>query len=253
MGKIDSLVGCIKYVEIEVNSRCNRKCSYCPVSLSHNKLEMLPEFMRADVFKRIISQLLRINYAGVISYHFYNEPLIRKDLEELVAYVRLTLPKAFQVLYTNGDGLDRRKYEELLKAGIRHLVVTRHSGQPIEERAAQTVLMHDDLIITNRGGLMSKLKKPLDQPCFSPDERLIVTVTGDVLLCCNDAGRTQVMGNIYTNDLEQIWYSETFVRARRLLKKGNREEASPICKYCDDTEYFAPGEDHHKDCFQLIK
>ncbi len=238
----------IKFVEIEVNSHCNRKCHYCPVSVL--SLPDVPLYMSNAVFSKIIDELIQVKFSGVLSYHFYNEPLLRDDLEELIVRVTNTLPDAFQVLYTNGDKLSNRRYESLCNAGIKHFIVTRHAQRPIDSRARQTVLYPEELQIVNRGGIMSKLDKPLTVPCYSPHERLIVTVTGDVLLCCNDAKRSQVMGNIADQTLKDIWFGKEFVRIREQLKKGKRYESSPICRHCDDTEYFAPGEDHHKEIFE---
>jgi 2-deoxy-scyllo-inosamine dehydrogenase (SAM-dependent) len=245
---IHSLEGCIKYAEIEVNSRCNRKCDYCPVSVLPSP--EVPLYMDDIVFNKIIEELVRIKFSGVFSYHFYNEPLLRNDLEELVIRVSSKLPDTFQVIYTNGDFLSNQRYESLCKAGINRFIVTCHSLKPIDERPRQTVQFPEDLKITNRGGIMSKLKKPLAVPCYSPSERLIVTVIGDVLVCCNDAGRTQVMGNITLQTLEDIWFGKKFVHIRGQLRESNRGRASQICRHCDDTEYFAPGEDNYKEIFK---
>lgn len=240
--------GCIKYAEIEVNSICNRKCSYCPVSVLPSP--NVPLYMDDIVFNKIIEELTRIKFSGVFSYHFYNEPLLRNDLEELICRVSIKLPNASQVLYTNGDALSEERHKSLCNAGIEHFIVTRHSQKPIDKRPKQTVQFPEDLVITNRGGIMSKLGTPLTLPCYSPNERLIVTVTGNVQLCCNDAGRTQVMGNIVEQSLEEIWFSKKFTQMRELLKKGKRAETSPICRNCDDREYFASGEDYYKDQFK---
>lgn len=245
---IHSLKGCIKYAEIEVNSKCNRKCDYCPVSVLPSP--KVPLYMDDVVFNRIIEELVRIKYSGVFSYHFYNEPLLRNDLEEMVILASSKLLNTFQVIYTNGDALSDERYKNLIRAGIDYFIVTRHSQTAIVEREKQIVQYPNDLIIVNRGGLLSKLEKPLNIPCYSPSERLVITVTGDILLCCNDAGRTQVMGNIVEQSLEEIWLTENFIRMRELLKKGNRAEASPICRYCDDKEYFSPGEERHKDLYR---
>src|SRR5262245_34621016 len=102
-------------VEIEVNSRCNRSCSYCPVSLKVNN--KIKPFMDREVFERVISQLQALDYDGRVSYHFYGEPLLRKDLEELISYTHLALPKAHLVLFSNGDFLTDARYESLIRSG----------------------------------------------------------------------------------------------------------------------------------------
>lgn len=237
----------IKYVEVEVNSRCNRACCYCPVSILPEP--DVPLYMSDAVFDKTIKELVSSKFEGVFSYHFYNEPLLRDDLEKMVDRVKHLLPETIHVLYTNGDKLSEARYHNLCNAGIDHFIITSHSRKTIPTRPKQKVLFPGNLLITNRGGTMSKLDKPLSTPCHSPNERLIVTVTGDVLICCNDAMRSFVIGNIENQNLNEIWYSPKLKYIRERLIKGKRGSASPLCKFCNDTEYKEPGHDHYKDYF----
>jgi GTP 3',8-cyclase len=227
-------------VEVEVNARCNRRCSYCPVSV----LPTPPagKIMTEELFDRILAELVRIGFKGNLSYHRYNEPLLRKDLETLVTKAKALLPAAFQLLFTNGDLLTDERYESLRRAGIDHFVVTRHDLTPIQERHNQTVQFPSDLVIINRGGFFKPLTEALRSPCYAPTDTLTITVDGDVLLCCNDAEGSQVMGNVAREGIDDIWLSPQFTRIRRLLQKGNRQDAADICRKCDDLEYFGPGE-----------
>lgn len=202
------------------------------------------------VFRQLVAALRQLRYAGRISYHFYSEPLLRPDLERLVGIVTLELPRCFQLLFSNGDLLTDQRYEALRRAGIDHFVVTRHDGSSFPGRPSQTVLVPDDLILTNRGGLLTEvaqLPTALQRPCYAPTDMLVVAANGDVLLCCDDSERTQVMGNVMVDELPAIWTSPRFRRARALLQEGRRAEASPICASCSNTEYFGPGENYQKD------
>lgn len=248
MTKEKSSLEWFSVVEAEVNSRCNRRCGYCPVSINPAPVPQVA--MTDEVFDRLISLLREIDYRGRFSFHLYNEPLLRKDLETLVSKVHSQLPEAFQLLYTNGDLLSNARYSSLRAAGIDHFLVTRHGRTPIPARENQTIQYPEDLILTNRGGMITlpiDRNLPLRTPCFAPSEMLIVTVVGDVLVCCNDAKRKNRMGNIMNQSLEEIWFSEEFLRIRRLLNEGNRANASSICAKCNDTEYFAKGENYMKD------
>lgn len=236
--------GWFSVVEMEINVRCNRRCNYCPVSV-------LPapkgdRFMSDALFDRVLAELERIGFRGNLSYHLFNEPLLRRDLETFVAKVANCLPEVFQLLFTNGDLLSEKRYLSLKMAGIDHFIVTRHGFEPIPERPDQTVQFPSDLVLINRGGFLGAQKEPLSMPCYAPSDMLIVTVDGDVLLCCDDAERRHVMGNIGSQDLEEIWFSPHFVRLRRLLQEGNRWKASDICRQCNNQEYFGPGENDHK-------
>jgi GTP 3',8-cyclase len=235
-------------VEMEVNSRCNRRCGYCPVSV-------LPtpkgdRYMSEELFDRIISELERVGFRGNLSYHLFNEPLLRRDLERLVAKVAARLPKVFQLLFTNGDLLSDERYSSLKEAGIDHFIVTRHGFEPMRQRPDQTVQFPSDLVLVNRGGFLATLEEPLTLPCYAPSEMLILTVDGDVLLCCDDAERNHVMGNIARQSLEEIWFSSRFVEIRKMLQEGKRRDASEICRQCNNREYFGPGENDHKHLYK---
>jgi len=238
-------------VEMEVNARCNRRCGYCPVSVLPTQKG--DRFMSEALFDRILDELERIDFRGNLSYHLFNEPLLRRDLETLVAKVAARLPDVFQILFTNGDLLSDKRYASLKNDGIDHFVVTRHSFEPMPERPEQTVQFPSDLILVNRGGLLGALGETLTMPCYAPTDMLILTVDGDVLLCCDDAERGHVMGNIAVQDLEEIWFSPRFVSLRRLLQEGNRREASDICRRCNNREYFGPGENDHKHLVKMAR
>ena len=136
--------------------------------------------MRVEVFSRLLDELVRIGFSGRLSYHFYNEPLLRHDLEMLVSQVSDRLPEAYQLLFTNGVLLTNKRYHSLLEAGLDSFVVTSHNNKLLPEREFQKVILPTELILTNRGGTMFTLDKSLDRPCYAPDEMLIVT---------NDANR----------------------------------------------------------------
>lgn len=233
-------------VEIEINSRCNRKCNYCPVSVLLSP--SVPKYMSDEIFERLLNELKDINFTGRISYHFYNEPLLRKDLERLVEKTSIQLPNAHQVLFTNGDFLTDERYASLRLAGIECFVVSSHSRTAYPERRFQIVRFPQDLQLTNRGGTMRHLPQTtpeiLTKLCYAPSEMLIVTVTGDIVLCYEDAERKHVMGNILEESLEQVWFSEKFVYIRGLLSRGNRTAASSLCQNCTNQAHIIPGTSH---------
>lgn len=233
----------LKNVEIEVNSRCNRRCSYCPVSI--NPAPQVPKLMPESVLARIFSELKRVHYSGRLSFHFYNEPLARKDLESIVKWARKELPRAKPVLFTNGDLLTDERYRSLIDAGINYIVVTAHSGRTHPVRDRQYVQYPDELALTNRGGILGHLPAARPDhtklPCFAPDEMLIVTVSGDVVLCYEDAFRKNVMGNLCTTSLEDLWFTKKFVRYREALRAGNRQGAALICSQCTNRAHAVAG------------
>ncbi len=229
-------------VELEVGSRCNRQCSYCPVSL--NPRPAVPVKMPTKVFDALTAQLADLSFDGRLSYHFYNEPLLRRDLDRLVSRLDLAVPQALQVLYTNGDLLDDERYDLLRTAGIDYFIVTRHSPGAYAERPFQLIQYSEDLVLTNRGGVLDHLPGPgqkmLSTPCYVPSEMVTVTVTGDVVLCYEDAHRNYVLGNVLDQHLVDIWEAPRYREYRAALAAGTRS-VSPMCSQCSNTAHARPG------------
>jgi GTP 3',8-cyclase len=225
-------------VEIEVGVRCNRACVYCPNSTLGSTAPS--SFMEAELFRRIIAQLSEIEFSGRLSFHFYNEPLMRKDLEALVTVARAALPLAHLVLYTNGDLLTDTRYHNLLKAGVDFFLVTRHGGEPMKPRLHQLVQFPRDLDLSGRAGAVVGVTEPLRRACHAPSEMLIVTVNGDVVLCHEDARREVVVGNLGRSTIREVWLGDEMERFRRHLVRGRRQEAGAVCARCDHCAYPGP-------------
>jgi len=221
-------------VEIEVNSRCNRTCSYCPNSVAPRAA---PKFMSDAMFELILERLREADFGGRLSYHFYGEPLLHPRLEALVARASAVLPEMRQVLYTNGDLLTDARYEQLLEAGIDHFIITYHDGVPSPARLQATILVPQLLQLTNRGGLVEAGPQAAALPCFAPSTMLIITITGNIVLCYEDARETEVMGNLKAESLLEIWESPRFRSVRAALAAGDREQAG-ICRRCNNRAHL---------------
>jgi radical SAM protein with 4Fe4S-binding SPASM domain len=115
----------LRIIEIETFSYCNRKCWFCPNSsidrMSTNHI--MPESM----YLNIINQLSAINFAGVVTYSRYNEPLSQKELIlKRIAQARELLPNAKMKTNTNGDYVTFDYIVELKQAGLDELYIQQY-------------------------------------------------------------------------------------------------------------------------------
>lgn len=236
-------------IELEVNSQCNMSppCPYCPNS-KYSRMEKGD--MELELFELIINQLVDMNYQGVLSFHFYGEPLLSPNIKFFVEQSRAKLPKARLTMYTNGLLLTKEKLVELTNAGVDMWTVTRHVG--VEDysfdevykgignkwKSKNSYKSYKDLKLTNRGGSLEKfripdIKLPLDLPCYIPSLSVVITLKGNVLACYEDYHQTNVMGNVQEKHLKDIWNSEKYREFRYKLSKKKRAEF-PLCKMCDN-------------------
>lgn len=237
-----------KIVEIEINQKCNLKCSYCPNSI----VDQIPDSeMDPKVFSEIINQLQEIKYDGYISLEFYNEPLLCKNLDRFILEVIAKLPNAKITLYTNGTLLTEKRFNELFELGVHIFFVTKqenitnysfedvYSRMSADKKKRVYFQDHSEMTKTNRGGLLSNTEEelPLVYPCHIPMFLTLITNNGDVLFCFEDFHRSGVMGNICTDNIVSIWYSEKYKELRSDLRKFKRFKHYP-CKNCNRINVF---------------
>lgn len=235
-------------IEIEINSGCNKACSYCP-NADHQRVEQ--GHMEESLYLILLKQLQDINYKGRICYHFYNEPMISPQLERFVSLSKKYLPQTRSELFTNGTLLSLKRFEALEKAGMDRFTVTKHEETPNfifektyskldnEQRKKVKLGEFESLIYTNRGGLLDvgeKLRElPLQLPCYIPSCSLVVTLKGNVVTCYEDFYQKSVMGNIKETHIRDIWFSKEYVHFRESLKKGNRKDFE-TCSKCNNLQ-----------------
>lgn len=243
-------ISMFRNVELEINSMCNRKCSYCPNVSQERPLGYMDE----SLFRKIIADLAEMDFDGSVSYHFYGEPLLDKRLLGLVEYTARHVPSCWPVIYSNGDFLTLDLFRRYIQCGRTEFFITQHDNLiPLnlrqildeateEEKKRIAIHFGKDICVTNRSGLIptqNMIKYPLSTPCDWPLSTLVITMDGNVVPCCNDFFETEVVGNVKNHSLRDVWCDERFERFRRALSKGDRS-ASKLCMNCD----YVPSQSH---------
>jgi cyclic pyranopterin phosphate synthase len=112
---VDSYGRVASDLRVSLTDRCNLRCSYC---MPAEGLDWLPasRLLGHDEFIRLVR--LAVTRLGVRRVRFTGgEPLLSKDLEEIVAATAQLRPRPEIALTTNGVGLHRRA-EKLKSAGM---------------------------------------------------------------------------------------------------------------------------------------
>lgn len=244
-------------VEIEINSACNKSCSYCPNSVDE-RIEK--GHMGLELYQEVLSQLQDINFNGRISYDFYNEPLLSPNLSSFTQLTKEKLPNVEIHLYSNGSLLGPEKFKELKKSGISKFIITKHEDHfnqrkpylfektlsMLDEAELEFVEYRDfnNLELTNRAGTLKHIKTQIKDirtyPCFIPTFMMTITVNGTVLPCFEDFYQRMAMGNIKEQHIRDIWNQPEYVKFRKMLMLGQRASYE-ICKDCTRTQVMPNG------------
>ncbi len=242
-------------IEISESGTCNRKCSFCPRS-SPGFIDK-KEFISDDLHLKLCKELNKLNYSGTLRYSGFVEPMIDKNIFNLINMARKHVPNCNIEMVTNGDPLNLSRLKKLFLSGLNKILISVYDGKEdaikFESLCNEAKLSHDQFIIrhrylsedqdfgitlSNRSGLMENaeykiesLKSPLEKPCFIPSYTFFLDYQGDVLMCPHDWGKKIILGNLKEKKLIDIWFSKKFMKIRKMLNNSNRNFQP--CNVCD--------------------
>lgn len=121
-------------IGIETSKYCNRKCSYCPDAIpkyNRNKQTLMSE----KIWKRILDDLVELDFKSTISLNLYNEALADPTIFDKIMDVKKHLPNAFIKFNSNGDYLTVDVLDKLKQSGLDALFISLHPpmNKPYED------------------------------------------------------------------------------------------------------------------------
>lgn len=227
-------------VLVEINTDCNRSCSYC----SNHVFPKPRQLMEEGVFQKVIDDLGKVDYRGRIALHQSSEPLLHPNLEGQMAYADSKLPKAELAVYTNGDFLDRDRFDSLNAAGVDTWIITQHGAnipKPLEElldnltpdeqkKVTFQTIWQNKLYNRTVPGLIPEGQRIIPNPCFTASYHLQVLVDGSVPQCSMGFAGENIFGNVKDKNLLDIWRDPEFRTFRTDVGHGKFE--LDVCQRC---------------------
>ncbi len=241
-------------LEFNIYGACNRSCSFCPVS-DASFYKNVYKGIKIDLYTKIIHELNDINYSGGILYSAFSEPLLNKEVYDLIKVTKLYLNNVNVELVSNGDVIQKNNsiLDKLFDSGLDVLSISVYDG-PKEYDTFKTIIdkkgFNDGqvvlrrryksdgnygLTISNRSGLIDSNKYrdeseanivaaelPLKKACYYPFYQMVVDYNGDVLLCSHDWKKEKIIGNANKSNIFDIWKNDQIKKARLKLKAKSR-------------------------------
>ncbi len=241
-------------VEISESGTCNRVCSFCP--RSDPNYPDVKKFISDKLHSKLCYELSELGFTGTIRYSGFVEPLLDKNIYNLIYQAKKILPNANLEMVTNGDVLNKARLIKLFDKGLDKLFISvydtkedvkkffklaKNSG--LEDKVVvrdRTLPPEEDFGITlsNRAGMLKNaehkvapLEKKLNKPCYYPAYTFFMDYNGDVLMCAHDWGKKRILGNMNKSSFLELWTSLNSTKSRYKLINGNRG-ISP-CNVCD--------------------
>jgi radical SAM protein with 4Fe4S-binding SPASM domain len=221
-----------KRISIELSNLCNYAFIHkkCPVNLENEK-KILP----SKIVLHVIDTLEKLNFAGIIAFHTYNEQMIDPRLFKFIEYTRNKCKQCDIFISTNGYYLNQTIANELIEIGVTSIHVSAYT--PNEYKRLSSIKVNipynvEKMILMDE--VLSLYQAPfinLSLSCNAPLEEIIITREGFISLCCRDWQRRYNFGNLNDHNFEEIIRNGILQAVYKKLNSGNR--FLDICKRCN--------------------
>lgn len=108
------------FLSLEPANWCMLRCPQCPVGMRGNTADADRQTMSVDLARCVIDQAAP--FAHTIIFHFQGEPLLNKQLPEMIAYAHSR--RLFTMLSTNAQTLTPELAKALLDAGLDRIIIS---------------------------------------------------------------------------------------------------------------------------------
>jgi radical SAM protein with 4Fe4S-binding SPASM domain len=245
-------------ISIETCGTCTRACWHCPAEQRGKK----PKNMSDDLFAKLVNELGRLNFSGVVQLFYVNEPLLDKKWPERYRQLREACPRCTLNVTTNWDtehkkpvaeqlvtikklfdcgvnslnlnDYDERGYAKLLPEVAKlgeGIVVGDHNWERVGPRKKiLSVSLRSTKLHSWGGSTKATMERAPSGKCTRPSKQIVVTWDGRVTACCAvNPEDTPILGDATKQSLVKIWNSKKFFIYRNDLQDGVRKGA---CKNC---------------------
>lgn len=225
-------------IGMEISTACNRRCHYCPQSVTPQKQKIVTR----ETWERFLSRLEEIPWRGMVTFHSYNEPTIVPGFPDYVRELKSRLPHCFPLLFSNGDKPD--VIDESMKAGVFLAIITEHPPfkptwrpriEELEKKWGWRIRAKRLSSLHNQAGRMKDIECEPMTKCIEAVGGMGIDVDGNMGLCCVDYEHNyrNLFGNIHEKTIKEIWFSKRAVEVRRMLANG--QPATVLCNGCFGT------------------
>lgn len=234
---------------IETKSACTRTCKTCLRQTYPGREALAGRFgkaveLPADAIHRVIDQAAGMGFGGPLCLQFFNEPLLDDRLPDIAAYARRVGRFSEVYVNTNGDLLDEETAGRL-DGVLDRLNVALYGGGNREAREGRILALFERTRITFTGGvhvvthyshfgnLDACIAGFLDRPCVrEAQQRMIISHTGEMLMCCEDIGGEWSLGNVGDATLEELWFDGRHADVVERLSRSGGRRSFPYCSIC---------------------
>lgn len=219
-------------IVLTLSRKCNYKCSFCPQSNANISKKFKAGFLSLKTVEKLIENLDG-KFSGTFSLSGFGEPTLNPDFFNIILKLKNETCAKVDVI-SNGSNINK-----LLECKADTIHISAYNPN-LEEKLIKATLEDDRVTVlqkykcdnfNNRGGNLYNIKQSLNTSCNILFMKLSIDYNGDILKCCSDWTKKDILGNVYKDSIWDIWFNKTQEDKINMIN-GMRNEIL-ICKNCN--------------------
>ena len=222
-------------ISFEITNGCNLQNMHDKCPINCRKYKTKGKSLDKLSVVRTIKKAQEMGFTGMVAFHYYNEPLLKKDL---VLSIIDEVPNCKYLLWTNALLLSRKVEENEFLKKFTKVCITCYDRADMEFFQQLSSYYKNieifDWELDDRLDIYCKTK-PNKLSCKRPLFEIPIDYCGNIHLCCMDWDNSYDIGNILVENFEDIINGEKYQELIRMCKGRLIDEkvCPKICKTCD--------------------
>lgn len=216
---------------LTLSRKCNYKCKFCPHSTNNIKNELKDGFMSIETIRKLIKNIDG-KFHGVFSVSGFGEPTLNPDFLEIIDILHSVKNTKIDVISngTNPDILKKCKADTIHVSAYSEEIFKKLSEEFKNDKRVTILAQYENLHFNNRAGNVKEEDSIPQSCCNILFMKISVDYNGDIIKCCSDWNKDDILGNIYQNNLWDIWIQER--KSDRLLALKDKRNFIKVCNKC---------------------
>lgn len=221
-------------LSFEVTPLCNLMKEHDKCPINYRKYKNTDYCLTENSIVGTIKKAIELGFSGLVAFHYYNEPLLERDL---ILRVIERVHEARYLLWTNAILLDRTVENNEFLSKFTKVNITCYNPKDMPffkklEKYYDNVEIFD-WELDDRLQIYDKDKINV-LSCKRPLYEIPIDYHGNIHLCCMDWKNEYQIGNIFIDGFSNIVKRKKYKNLLSICRKRLRDDKCPeICKNCD--------------------
>jgi len=225
---------------LTITDDCNMYCKHCPRGNGYVHPDNLPVHMSLETIKVLCEQLGK-DFIGRFSICGIGEPTLHPQLKEIILLLNELCPQSYIFMITNGNELK----EEIVQMPMLQRIEISVYSKELEDLNLERWKNYEKIHIrcqypgnmttkfNNRAGNVFEVleEEVPNTMCYMPFYQITLDTNGDCYYCSCDWKREDPLGNIYNQNIYDI-FTNNFKHTRIKLLEHKRNELK-LCSKCN--------------------